>query len=268
MVTRGETALTLADLSNRFLLSLSLEARPEYQVGVNRFIQWFGADRKAFDLRPADVERFASMAPGNIAASGRWFEPVHAFLAYAHRQGATTSNLSSHLRLRKTAGESRLGMTDTSGRVLMTAEGLAALEQEVEHLKNQRPMIAESLRLAMADKDFRENSPLDAAREQQAHVETRIRELEQMLKVASVVDSTASPTGVTRVGCRVAVRDLDSGNERSFILVSPTEVNPGEGKISIVSPVGRALLDRSTGEEVEIAVPRGRLRLRIESIDG
>jgi len=150
----------------------------------------------------------------------------------------------------------------------MTPEGYAERVKELDDLRDQRPHIAEDLRAAMADKDFRENSPLDAVRERQAWVEARIRELEQMLKVAVVVETSGGPSDTTRVGCRVVVRDLDSTEERHFTLVSPTEVNPREGKISIASPVGRALLDRSTGEEVEVMVPKGRLRLKIESIEG
>jgi transcription elongation factor GreA len=232
-------------------------------------VQWFGADRAMSELRPLDVESFAEAAQGGASASGRWLEPVHTFLTYASKEGLTTGNLSTNLRLRRTAGGDRSSATALGvNQIPMTPEGHAGLERELQELKDQRPRIAESLRLAMADKDFRENSPLDAAREQQALVEARIRELEQTLKLAVVVQSGVGPSDITHVGCRVVVKDMDSGKDSHFTLVSPSEVNPREGKISVASPVGRALLDRSRGDEVEVAVPRGHMHFRIESIEG
>jgi transcription elongation factor GreA len=260
--------LSLAEASSRFIASLPPETRSDYQAGVNRFVQWFGADRRIAQLRALDVESFAEAAQGS-AASGRWLDPVHAFLTYAAKEGLTAANLSGSLRLRKTSASDRASVAGLTGsQIPMTAEGYQERVQELDDLREQRPRIAEELRAAMADKDFRENSPLDAARERQALVEARIRELEQMLKSAVVVEASTGPSDTTHVGCRVVVRDLDTGEDRHFTLVSPTEVNPREGKISVASPVGRALLDRSTGDEVEIMVPRGRLRLKVQAIEG
>jgi transcription elongation factor GreA len=265
---RGATAITLAEAASRFIASLPADTRSDYQAGVSRFVQWFGADRELSQLRALDVESFADAALGS-AASGRWLDPVHAFLTYAGREGLTPSNLSASLRLRKPSIADRAAAAGmSSGQIPMTAEGHAERIKELQDLRDQRPRIAEELRAAMADKDFRENSPLDAARERQALVEARIRELDQMLKVAVVVEASSGPSDTTHLGCRVRVRDLDTTEELQFTLVSPTEVNPREQKISVASPVGRALLDRSVGDEVEVMVPRGRLRLKIESIDG
>jgi transcription elongation factor GreA len=262
------SSLTLAEASSRFIASLPADSRADYQAGVNRFVQWFGADRSLAQLRALDVESFADAALGS-AASGRWLDPVHAFLIYANKEGLTSGNLSTNLRLRKPSSHDRSAASALTGnQIPMTPEGFAERTKELDDLREQRPKIAEELRAAMADKDFRENSPLDAARERQALVESRIRELEQMLKLAVVVETSSGPSDSTHVGCRVHVQDIDGGDERQFTLVSPTEVNPREGKISIASPVGRALLDRSVGDEVEVMVPRGRLRLKIQAIEG
>jgi hypothetical protein len=207
---RGASGITLAEASNRFFDSLPADSRLDYQAGVNRFVQWFGADRELNQLRALDVESFADAALGS-AASGRWLDPVHAFLTYAGKEGLTTSNLSASLRLRKPSASDRAAATGmASGQIPMTADGYAERVRELEDLRDQRPRIAEELRAAMADKDFRENSPLDAARERQALVEARIRELEQMLKVAVVVQSSSGPSDTTHLGCRVLVRDLDT----------------------------------------------------------
>jgi transcription elongation factor GreA len=268
LAENGRSSPTLAEASSRFIASLPSESRSDYQAGVNRFVQWFGADRSLTQLRALDVESFADAAIGS-AASGRWLDPVHAFLTYANKEGLTSGNLSTSLRLRKPSVHDKAASAALTGnQIPMTPEGYQERTKELEDLREQRPKIAEELRAAMADKDFRENSPLDAARERQALVEARIRELEQMLKIAVVVEASSGPSDSTHVGCKVLVRDLDSGDEHHYTLVSPTEVNPREGKISIASPVGRALLDRSSGDEVEVMVPRGRLRLKIQAIEG
>ena len=95
--------------------------------------------------------------------------------------------------------------------------------------------MAEDLRRAMADKDFRENAPLDAARENQAHLEARIRDIETTLKHAVTVGSTTRrPDATAGVGSRIVLRNLKFRAEVRYMLVSPSEVNPAEGKISIV----------------------------------
>jgi transcription elongation factor GreA len=128
--------------------------------------------------------------------------------------------------------------------------------------------VAEELRLAMADKDFRENAPLDAARERQGLLEARIRELEATLKQAVIIaDASLRSNARVGVGSAVLLRNLKSGVELRYVLVSPSEVNPAEGKISIASPVGKALIERSAGEEVEVAAPAGKIRFRIESVE-
>jgi transcription elongation factor GreA len=148
----------------------------------------------------------------------------------------------------------------------LTAEGHTSLNAELKSLKAERPHIAEELRRAMVDKDFRENAPLDAMREHQAHVEGRIRQLETILKHAEVVGGGTAPGAKTHLGSTVILRDLASGSAVRYTLVSPSEVSPSEGKISIVSPVGKALINRTVGDEVEVSVPVGRLHYRIEEI--
>ena len=133
--------------------------------------------------------------------------------------------------------------------------------------KAQRKAIRDEIRRAMQDKDFRENAPLDAAKDKQGHQEARIREIEAMLKRAVVVEP-GTQTGRVRVGTTVRVTNLGTGAATRFSIVGPTEANAADGKISTVSPVGKALLDRRVGDEVEISVPAGVMRLKIEEIEG
>jgi transcription elongation factor GreA len=119
----------------------------------------------------------------------------------------------------------------------------------------------------MADKDFRENAPLDAARNEQAHLEARIREIDATLRRAVILDQAgATPGDVSQIGDVVTIKDLRTGSEKSYTLVNSDEVRSGQGKISIASPVGKAVYQRHAGEEVEVEAPSGTFRVRIESI--
>jgi transcription elongation factor GreA len=121
----------------------------------------------------------------------------------------------------------------------------------------------------MADKDFRENAPLDAARNEQAHLEARIREIEVTLRKAVVLDGSnavEANVDIARIGDAVTIRDLRTGGEKTYTLVNTDEVRAGQGKISIASPVGKAVYQHRVGEEVDVEAPAGTFRVRIESI--
>jgi len=139
---------------------------------------------------------------------------------------------------------------------------------ELESLKMERPMIAEQIRLAAADKDVRENAPLEAARERQGHLEARIREIEATLGAATVMDDRPRATRTVGVGCRVRLSDMKSGDELTYRLVSPSEADPAQGRLSIASPTGKALLDHETGALVKVEAPVGTLQYRIDEIRG
>ncbi len=117
--------------------------------------------------------------------------------------------------------------------------------------------------------DLKENSEYDAARERQAFVKARISQLGRQLKQYNDV-SSAPPGDETKIGfgSMVVVLDLDANTRSEYTIVHPAEVDPCEGRISIGSPVGTALQNRTVGEEVEVVVPAGKKRLFIEKITG
>jgi transcription elongation factor GreA len=251
----GREIVSLSQAVALFLSTLPPEVRQESQREVYRFARWYGADRPMGELRGHDVALYAESLGAATADLARRAEVLRSFLAFAKKEGLTTTNLATHLRLRKSPPNIGGG-----------AAAAASLRAELGALKAERPGISEELRQAMGDKDFRENAPLDAARERQAHVEGRIRQLETILKHAEVIGGEAAPGAKTHLGSTVILRDLASGSAARYMLVSPSEVNPAEGKISVASPVGKALLHRTVGEEVEITVPAGRRHFRIEEI--
>lgn len=257
--------VSLSEAGQQYLASLQAKARSEQTGEVNRFVRWFGGDRPLEQLLGSTIERYTEENQRATDAQRR-FEILRSFFAYAKKAGITRENLGVHVRIRRTGSSSSNSDTINPDRIEMSASGRAALEEELDSLRAQRPKIAEALRTAMADKDFRENAPLDAAREQQAHLEARIRELESMLKRAVVVENRASGN-IARMGTKVKLVEVASGREVNYMLVGPGEVNASEGKISVSSPVGKALIDHVIGDEVEVQAPSRTFRYRIESIE-
>ena len=149
----------------------------------------------------------------------------------------------------------------------ITPEGLAALEAEINELETEgRRAMAERLRTARAWGDLKENSEYHDAKDAQAHLETKILRLQELRRNAVVVEPGATG-GAAGLGVAVTVRDLDSGREATHVLVSAAESDPGGGRLSIDSPLGRALAGARAGDEVAFDAPRGRRRLAVVALD-
>lgn len=265
-------AITATAASAHFFNSLEPEKARSERSEVERFVAWFGPERPIGETTGDDVAAYVAREREETGAEGELthLEPLRAFLAYCSRLAMTERNLVPHLQLRGAGGGARGGaaVEELGGKAyFITIEGLAALERELEELKARRPEIAEQLRAAMADKDFRENAPLDAARDTQAHLEARIRAIEDQLRHAVIIDPHVK-AGRANVGSTVRVLNLKVGREQTFHLVSSNEVDPANGKISVESPVGQAVINHGPGDEVIVNAPSGQLELRLlEVID-
>ena len=147
-----------------------------------------------------------------------------------------------------------------------TAEGLAKLEVELDHLKSvRRPEVAAKIQLAKEMGGMENNAEYEDAKNEQSFVEGRILTLEKMIQKAVIIPQDAPSSGRVRLGSKVILLDQD-GKEEHYTIVGSAEANPSEGRISNESPVGEALLDRKVGEVVEIEVLAGVLRLVITDI--
>lgn len=148
----------------------------------------------------------------------------------------------------------------------ISREGLAALEAELAELENEgRRAIAERIKTARDFGDLKENAEYHDAKEAQAHLETKILRLRALRDNAVVVETGGSGDEVA-LGVAVTVRDLDGGRERVHTIVSAAESDPAAGKLSIDSPLGRALTGARVGDEVTFDAPRGQRRLEIVAI--
>lgn len=151
---------------------------------------------------------------------------------------------------------------------LLTMNGLKKLEEELEYLKTvKRREVAERLKQAIEFGDLSENSEYEDAKNEQAFIEGRILTLEKKLRNARIIDASEMPDDVVSLGSRVALKDMDTGEELEYEIVGSMEADPSENRISNESPVGRALLGHHIGEIINIQVPAGTLRYQITKIN-
>lgn len=142
--------------------------------------------------------------------------------------------------------------------VILTEEGLKNLENELETLKTvRRKEIAEKIKVALSFGDLSENSEYDEAKNEQAIMESRILEIEAMLKNVKVIDEHELSTDIVHVGSKVKVKDITFDEIVDYRIVGSSEADPREGRISDESPVGAALLGHREGHKIKVETPGG-----------
>ena len=150
--------------------------------------------------------------------------------------------------------------------IFLTTEGRAKLEAELEQLKTvRRAQVAERIHSAKEEGDIMENSAYDEAKNEQAFVEGRIMTVEQMLKNAVMIDKTRASDSVG-IGSYVTVVERGDDDDEMYQIVGSAEADPTRGRISNESPVGRALLGKRVGEEVQVKIPDGLRHLKVTEI--
>ncbi|HWI06991.1 MAG TPA: transcription elongation factor GreA [Solirubrobacteraceae bacterium] len=148
----------------------------------------------------------------------------------------------------------------------ITAEGLAALRAEIKELETRgRARMAERIKAARELGDLKENAEYHIAKEEQAHLETKIQRLNQRLRAARVVEEDLAP-GVVGFGSSVGVVDEVSGRAMDLTLVGPTEADLKKGRLSFESPVAQALVGARAGETVTVETPGGDRRYRVDRV--
>ena len=151
--------------------------------------------------------------------------------------------------------------------IKITEDGLAKLKQELETLKTTgRADIAEKIKVARGYGDLSENSEYDEAKNEQAKIEARIVELESMLKNVEIIEDVKGSAKTVVIGVKVKALDMEFDEECEYRVVGSTEANPLEGKISDESPLGKALLGKTVGDEVIVDAPAGGLKFKILEI--
>ncbi len=149
--------------------------------------------------------------------------------------------------------------------VYVTAEGLEDMEKELEYLKmEKRPAVIEALKEARALGDLSENAEYDAARNEQAEVENRIKTLEQMLEKATVIEKIS--TDKVSIGNTVEIEYVEDGDKDTYHIVGSQEADPFENKISNESPIAQAILNLKVGDIGKVESPNGEYEVKILNI--
>lgn len=152
--------------------------------------------------------------------------------------------------------------------VLLSRDGYARLKKELEELKGPiRSGVAEAIREAKSHGDLRENAAYHEAKLNQQRLDSRIADLEKVLQIAKIVDRPHDAGDTAHLGSKVTLIDSEFGDEFTVVLVGSYEADPTKDLISIVSPLGEALIGRSPGEIVEIEAPGGLQNFKVKSIE-
>ncbi|MCF8024565.1 MAG: transcription elongation factor GreA [Desulfobacteraceae bacterium] len=151
--------------------------------------------------------------------------------------------------------------------VPITKQGYDTLKQELDQLRKvERPRNIKAIEEARAHGDLSENAEFDAAKERQSFLDARINELEYKLANAEVIDPATLSREKAVFGCTVVLENIDTGDEVTYQLVGPEESNIKEGRISIASPLGKAIVGKKLGDEIIIDAPGGRRNYELVDI--
>ena len=152
-------------------------------------------------------------------------------------------------------------------RINLTRNGEKKLHEELNHLKKvRRPQVIKAIAEARRKGDLSENSEYDAAKEEQHRLESRIHQLEVMVRNVHIIDDKNISSDKVYIGARADLENIETGDELFYILVNEIEADFSQKKISTVSPIGKSLLGKKEGDIVEIIIPKGKLKYRIKKI--
>ena len=257
----------MGEAATHYFSSLPSNTAAPIQQEVFKFIRWYGEERPIINLTGQEVANYSEQFGVATTKSTEHLHAVKTFLAFAYKQGVISTNLSAHIRVKKPATRrppsSSLKAEDP---IMLTQNGYNEMKSKLMWLKEERPKVTEEIKKAAADKDFRENAPLQAAREKQGHIEGQIRDLEETLKKARVLESN-DKTGIKiTMGDTVAITDTASGEKINYTIVSSQEANIKQHKISLASPMGQAIFNKEAGDLLEVNAPSGVLTYKIVEI--
>lgn len=154
----------------------------------------------------------------------------------------------------------------STGNLPITREGYEKLVADLHHHKTvERPAVIQAIQEARAQGDLSENAEYDAAKEKQGKIEDKIAELEDKIARAHIIEADASQSETVIFGATVTVKDAATGKELEYQLVGPEDVDVMRNRISIQSPIGKALVGKRRGDSVDVSTPRGTKSLKILS---
>lgn len=259
--TEEQMVLSLNKAFQIYVRQMPQDTKKTAQPEIAKFVRWIGADRPINSIIPSEIGEYNEIFGAKTATrdATERLSAVKLFLTFLKKKEHIEVNLAQHLRLRKsrTSSSKMAGETNMTRSVRLTQSGFNEMIKQLASLQEERIRTVADIQRAAADGDVRENAPLEAAREAQGMTMGKIREIEATLKVAVIIDATGQDSSRVHIGSKVELTETSSKKTVKYQLVEPNEANPLASKISIVSPVGSAILGHKLGDEVKVKTPRG-----------
>ena len=256
-----EEALSLNKAFQTYVRQMPQETKKAAQPEIAKFVRWLGGDRLISSIVPSEIGEYNEIFGAKTATrdATERLSAVKLFLTFLKKKEHIDINLAQHLRLRKSrVTASKLSASPNQTRsIRLTQSGYNEMKKQLSQLQNERVRIVEDIQRAAADGDVRENAPLEAAREAQGMAVGKIQEIEATLKVAVIIDAKNEDRDQVHIGSKFELTDTTSTKIYKYQLVEPNEANPLASKISILSPVGSAILGHKLGDEIKVKTPRG-----------
>ncbi len=256
-----EEALSLNKAFQTYVRQMPQETKKAAQPEIAKFVRWLGGERLISSIVPSEIGEYNEIFGAKTATrdATERLSAVKLFLTFLKKKEHIDINLAQHLRLRKSrVTASKLSASPNQTRsIRLTQSGYNEMKKQLSQLQNERVRIVEDIQRAAADGDVRENAPLEAAREAQGMAVGKIQEIEATLKVAVIIDAKNEDRDRVHIGSKFELTDTTSTKIYKYQLVEPNEANPLASKISILSPVGSAILGHKLGEEIKVKTPRG-----------
>lgn len=269
-MTNGDDQIpSLGDAVTAFLKKMPAADKGFGQPVLFKLARWIGWELSFTRLAPPAVASYAEQLSPSDTDYQKKLKLIRAFFAFAKKTGWSPTNLGTHVKTKKakTHRAKPAAPRQQPDTIALSQERHAEMVAELAALKERSRKLVGEIQRAAADKDFRENAPLHAAKEERGHVEGRLRELEETLKVATILGENKSASAKSEVGDCLLLCDLESGEDCRYTIVDPREVDAIKGKISLASPLGKALLGKRNGDIAEFKAPVGTLRFRIKAIE-
>jgi transcription elongation factor GreA len=253
--------LSLNEAFQTYVRQMPQASKKAAQPEIAKFVRWIGAERLIDTIIPSEIGEYNEIFGAKTATrdATERLSAVKLFLTFLKKKEHIEVNLAQHLRLRKSRTSSAKGVSieNQTRSVRLTQSGYNEMTKQLASLQEERVRIVEDIQKAAADGDVRENAPLEAAREAQGMTIGKIQELEATLKVAVIIDAKNQDHTRVHIGSKVELTETSTDKTVKYQLVEPNEANPLASKISIVSPVGSAILGHQLGDEVKVKTPRG-----------
>ena len=262
--------LTVQDAITEYIITIADGKKRTVHPELSKFARWIGASNRLVSLRPSDISPYSETFGASASETNKQrVAAVKDFLNYVKKKGYIDVSLAPHIRVRKpTINAARGGaMRRRNSEVQITQQGYDEMVNRLETLRVETIRLAEEIERAAASGDVRENSPLEAARENQGMVQAQINRFESTLKVATIIDeSERRASDHVQIGSWVRLTKAGTDMTVDYQVVAANEANPLRNKISDISPVGSAILGGKPGDEVSVKAPAGEQRFTINTI--